>query len=139
MFRNVPKLVAIIALLSACSAVQAQQDASPASPAQAAAPPPIAAPPPAAQAAPASPAVASPAVASPAVAEPTAEQSEKPTRSAAIPHELSPWSMFMAADILVKSVMIGLVLASLATWTIFLAKTIEYAMLRRRLRAALLK
>ena len=47
--------------------------------------------------------------------------------------------MFMAADILVKSVMIGLVLASLATWTIFVAKTIEFAMLRRRLRAALLK
>ena len=45
--------------------------------------------------------------------------------------------MFMAADILVKAVMIGLVLASLATWTIFVAKTIEFALLRRRLRAAL--
>ena len=47
--------------------------------------------------------------------------------------------MFMAADILVKAVMIGLVLASLATWTIFVAKTIEFAMLRRRLRAALVR
>ena len=47
--------------------------------------------------------------------------------------------MFMAADILVKAVMIGLVLASLATWTIFVAKTVEFALLRRRLRAALLR
>jgi biopolymer transport protein ExbB len=88
--------------------------------------------------APASPAVsAPPASTSPAVSEQAAEQAEKPAKSAAIPHELSPWSMFMAADILVKSVMIGLVLASLATWTIFIAKTIEFSLLRRRLNAAL--
>jgi biopolymer transport protein ExbB len=29
--------------------------------------------------------------------------------------ELSPWSMFMSADIIVKAVMIGLVFASLVT------------------------
>jgi biopolymer transport protein ExbB len=85
------------------------------------------------------PPAASEAVAAPAAAEQTAEQAENPARSLAIPHELSPWSMFMAADILVKAVMIGLVLASLATWTIFVAKTIEFALLRRRLRAALLR
>ena len=39
--------------------------------------------------------------------------------------ELSPWSMFLAADILVKAVMIGLAFASLVTWTIFIAKMIE--------------
>jgi len=52
-------------------------------------------------------------------------------------HELSPWSMFMSADILVKAVMIGLALASLATWTIFIAKMIELSVVRRKLRAAL--
>jgi biopolymer transport protein ExbB len=44
-----------------------------------------------------------------------------------LPRDLSPWGMFMAADSLVKAVMIGLALASLATWTILLAKTIELA------------
>jgi biopolymer transport protein ExbB len=51
--------------------------------------------------------------------------------------ELSPWSMFLSADILVKAVMIGLAFASLVTWTIFLAKMIELSLARRKLRAAL--
>ena len=33
--------------------------------------------------------------------------------------ELSPWSMFLSADPLVKAVMIGLGFASIVTWTIF--------------------
>ncbi len=45
--------------------------------------------------------------------------------------------MFMSADILVKAVMIGLAFASLITWTIFLAKTIELFIARRRVRQAL--
>jgi biopolymer transport protein ExbB len=45
--------------------------------------------------------------------------------------------MFLAADILVKGVMIGLMLASLATWTIFAAKTIEMSVARRGLGKAL--
>src|SRR4051794_17985844 len=49
-------------------------------------------------------------------------------------HELSPWSMFLSADILVKAVMVGLVLASLVTWTVFIAKSIELFFARRRLR-----
>jgi biopolymer transport protein ExbB len=53
--------------------------------------------------------------------------------------ELSPWSMFMSADIVVKGVIIGLVFASLVTWTIAIAKLIELAALRRRLRQALRK
>jgi biopolymer transport protein ExbB len=57
--------------------------------------------------------------------------------SAAIPRDLSPWSMFLSADILVKAVMIGLAFASLVTWTIFLAKTIELFTARRRVKAAL--
>jgi biopolymer transport protein ExbB len=57
--------------------------------------------------------------------------------SAAIPRDLSPWSMFLGADILVKAVMVGLAFASLVTWTIFLAKTIELFVARRRVDAAL--
>src|ERR1700682_804643 len=51
--------------------------------------------------------------------------------------ELSPWSMFLSADVLVKAVMIGLAFASLVTWTIFIAKMIELSMIQRRLRGAL--
>jgi biopolymer transport protein ExbB len=45
--------------------------------------------------------------------------------------------MFMAADIVVKAVMIGLALASLLTWTIWFAKAIELMSARRRLRTAI--
>ena len=37
---------------------------------------------------------------------------------ALLPRNLSPWGMFMAADIIVRVVMIGLAFASLVTWTI---------------------
>ncbi|BBO03256.1 MULTISPECIES: tonB-system energizer ExbB [Bradyrhizobium] len=48
---------------------------------------------------------------------------------ALLPRNLSPWGMFVSADIIVKTVMIGLAVASLVTWTVWLAKTIE---LRRK-------
>ena len=55
-----------------------------------------------------------------------------------LPHNLSPWGMFMGADIVVKAVMVGLAFASLVTWTVWLAKTLELArerrIARRRLR-----
>jgi len=51
--------------------------------------------------------------------------------------ELSPWSMFLSADIVVKAVMIGLAFASLVTWTIFIAKMIELSLVTRRLRDGL--
>ncbi len=51
--------------------------------------------------------------------------------------ELSPWSMFLSADVLVKAVMIGLVLASLVTWTIFFAKTINLSRARKDVGGAL--
>jgi biopolymer transport protein ExbB len=54
-----------------------------------------------------------------------------------LPHDLSPWGMFVAADMVVKAVMIGLALASVATWTVWLAKTLELAAARRRVRKAL--
>ncbi len=68
-----------------------------------------------------------------------AQAQQGPTAAPLVPRELSPWSMFMSADVLVKAVMIGLALASLATWTVFVAKMIEFSMLRRKLRSALRK
>jgi biopolymer transport protein ExbB len=56
---------------------------------------------------------------------------------AVLPRDLSPWSMFMNADVVVKAVMIGLVFASIVTWTVWLAKTIELLKARRQARAAL--
>ncbi|MGF9693889.1 tonB-system energizer ExbB [Rhizobium sp. 0TCS1.26] len=49
-----------------------------------------------------------------------------------IPHNLSPVGMFMAADWVVKSVMIGLAIASLITWTVWVAKSLELAGASRR-------
>lgn len=54
-----------------------------------------------------------------------------------LPHNLSPWGMFMAADWVVKGVMIGLGFASLVTWTVWLAKTLELAGARLRAYRAL--
>jgi biopolymer transport protein ExbB len=54
-----------------------------------------------------------------------------------LPHNLSPWGMFMAADWVVKGVMIGLAFASLVTWTVWLAKTLELAGARLRAYRAL--
>jgi len=65
------------------------------------------------------------------------DQFLSPERRADLPHNLSPWGMFMAADWVVKSVMIGLAIASLVTWTIWLAKTIEIACARARIRRSL--
>ena len=53
-----------------------------------------------------------------------------------LPAELSPWSMFMTADIVVKTVMVGLAVASLVTWTVWLAKSVELFAARRRLKEA---
>jgi biopolymer transport protein ExbB len=56
---------------------------------------------------------------------------------AALPRDLSAWSMFWSADSVVKAVMVGLALASIVTWTVALAKAIELVMLKRRLLPAL--
>ena len=58
-------------------------------------------------------------------AEPETPKAAPGTGSALIPHDLSPFGMFMNADIIVKVVMVGLAFASLATWTILLAKGLE--------------
>jgi biopolymer transport protein ExbB len=57
----------------------------------------------------------------------------------ALPHDLSPWGMFQAADIVVKTVMIGLAIASFVTWTVWLAKTVELAGAKRRMRRAIVQ
>jgi biopolymer transport protein ExbB len=56
---------------------------------------------------------------------------------AALPRDLSPWGMFVSADPLVKAVLIGLAFASVVTWTVWLAKTVELVLARRRVRADL--
>src|SRR5262249_50246372 len=56
--------------------------------------------------------------------------------SAILPRDLTPYGMFMSADIVVKAVMLGLIFASVLTWTIWLAKTLELFGMRRRLRRA---
>ena len=56
---------------------------------------------------------------------------------ATLPHDLSPWSMFLTADSIVKAVMVGLAIASVVTWTVWLAKAIELHGTRRRLRQVL--
>ena len=54
-----------------------------------------------------------------------------------LPRDLSPWGMFMAADIVVKAVMVGLAFASVLTWTIWFAKAFELLAARRQLRRAI--
>ena len=61
--------------------------------------------------------------------------------AAAIPAQLSVGSMFAAADWVVKLVIIGLLFASLVTWTVFIGKTIalrKIAERQRRMNAAIL-
>ena len=63
-----------------------------------------------------------------------------PLRSAAIadlPQDLSPWGMFVNADAIVRAVMIGLAIASLVTWTILLAKSLELYGARKAARKGL--
>lgn len=79
----------------------------------------------------------------PAVPAPTAVPTTAPgptpapvTAQATLPHDLSPLGMFMAADIVVKAVMLGLAFASLVTWTIWLAKALELAAAKTRAQRA---
>ncbi|MET3589850.1 biopolymer transport protein ExbB [Bartonella silvatica] len=52
-------------------------------------------------------------------------------------HNLSPFSMFMAADFVVKAVIVLLLLASLASWTIAFVKIVEMSVAKRRARREL--
>jgi len=59
------------------------------------------------------------------------------TGFARLPHNLSPWNMFTSADIVVQAVMVSLAFASVVTWTILIAKTLELLAARRSLKAGL--
>jgi len=52
-------------------------------------------------------------------------------------HDLSPWGMFLAADIVVQTVMVGLGAAAVLTWIIWLAKFLQLSGARGRARRAL--
>ncbi|MCP3469292.1 tonB-system energizer ExbB [Bradyrhizobium sp. CCGUVB1N3] len=143
-FRTSFAVTVMIAAVGLAIPVSAQQPAASqaANPAPAAAPvtatPAVAAPAPVA----AVPAAPAPAAASPTVAAPdaaSADAGRAPKSTAPLMKELSPWVMFMSADIIVKAVMIGLAFASLVTWTIFIAKSIELTLVQGRVRAALKK
>ena len=140
-FRAISGLIFALAMLSLAAPSSAQQKAAPAPqqapalsqvpaiPAQAG--PPMQAP---------APSAVVPSSPTPAAADATATPTDgaRSLKSTTVAlRELSPWSMFLSADILVKAVMIGLAFASLVTWTIFIAKMIELSLIQRKLRAAL--
>jgi biopolymer transport protein ExbB len=92
-------------------------------------------------AAPATSAATDPAAATSAVADPNAPIVLGPdglpidaTAPAILPHDLSPWGMFMQADWIVKSVMIGLAIASVVTWTVWLVTSLELMSAKREAR-----
>ncbi|MCK1420467.1 tonB-system energizer ExbB [Bradyrhizobium sp. 180] len=146
------KIMTFQASLAAAAMLAAAWLASPASaqiqtppaPAQSTAQPAPAGAPPAATA-PAAPAPSASTATAPAAATAppaTAASTAKPDAAAAIApamKELSPWVMFMSADVIVKAVMIGLAFASLVTWTVFIAKSIELSVASTKLRSALKK
>lgn len=132
-FRTAFVVIVALAMASLPTLSHAQQTAAPsASQAQAPVAP--------AQAVPPAPMPAAAAPSAPAAADATAIPAESKLLQpvAAVP-DMSPWSMFQSADVVVKAVMIGLAFASVVTWTIFIAKMIEMSLARRRLRKALRK
>lgn len=60
----------------------------------------------------------------------------RPQRGIDDPHDLSVVGMFRAADWVVKAVMVALIVASLMTWTIWLAKSVEVSFAKSRARRA---
>jgi biopolymer transport protein ExbB len=115
------------------SPVSAQTQAPPAAPVQSTAQPSAVASP-APVAAPTAAAPAAPSATTPAAAKPDAAAGVAPAMK-----ELSPWVMFQSADIIVKAVMIGLAFASVVTWTVLIAKSIELSVASTKLRSALKK
>jgi len=82
----------------------------------------------------AAPAATDPALAAaPAAADETGVVLEE-DNTLGMAHDLSPWGMYQNADVVVKAVMIGLAIASIITWTIWIAKGFELLGAKRRLR-----
>ncbi|QDM19461.1 tonB-system energizer ExbB [Tardiphaga sp. vice278] len=111
------KLLSVLAVFALASPLAAQQ---------------VAAPPASAQTAPS----AAPA---PQAIDPSGAETAKGAKAAVAVgvHDLSPWAMFRNADIIVQLVMLGLAFASLVTWTVAIAKTMELTASQRRLKNAL--
>jgi biopolymer transport protein ExbB len=81
---------------------------------------------------------ATPPAASPAAPQPAVTDLEEAGKSGAtVPREFSPWTMFLSANAVVKAIMLGLVFASLVTWTIFIAKTIQLSRAQNLVKDAL--
>lgn len=132
MFRTVLNSLALLAVIALASPVLAQTTAAQTKGAPTAAAPvttaPVAAPPQAIQTPAAAPAASA-----------AASESAPAPKSLNVPvvHDLSPWKMFQNADIIVQVVMSLLAFASLVTWTVGIAKTIELTWSTRRLRSSL--
>ena len=62
-----------------------------------------------------------------------APTAEAPAEESLLAADMSPWGMFQNADVIVRGVMIGLALASVLTWTIWLSKGLELLGAKRRL------
>jgi biopolymer transport protein ExbB len=67
---------------------------------------------------------------------PPVQASDATSSVGPLPAALSPWGMFVHADLVVKAVMIGLALASVATWTVLLVKTFQLRAAKREARRA---
>jgi biopolymer transport protein ExbB len=138
MFRTILKSLTALSFVVLASAASAQQPAAvpaqPLAPAAAqTAPAQTPARVPSATQAPVEPSNAPAVAASDSAASPTVSTTVQP------PLEFSPWAMFLRADIIVKVVMCALAFASLLTWTVFIAKSIELSSAQRRLKSALRK
>jgi biopolymer transport protein ExbB len=99
-------LCALVTIASSASFAQTQPETSPQATSQSPAPP---------------------AATDPAATPPIAVDPEP-----MLPHDLSPVGMFLAADRIVKAVMIGLAFASVVTWSVWLAKALEMFGARRK-------
>src|SRR5262245_14373196 len=56
---------------------------------------------------------------------------------ATLPRDLSPGGMYINAEAVVRAVLIGLAFASVVTWTVWLAKSMEIFFAKRQVRAAM--
>jgi biopolymer transport protein ExbB len=113
---NILLAMAGAAVLMAGTPVLAQDAAAPAAPAAATA---------------TTPAPAADAAAAPVAADAAAATTEEAAPAEEGGHKLTVARMFMDADVVVKVVMIGLVLASVFSWTLLLIKLFEFGSLNR--------
>jgi biopolymer transport protein ExbB len=65
------------------------------------------------------------------------DEATAPMVETGLGHDLSVWGMFLAADMVVKTVMVGLAVAALITWIIWLGKSLQLMGAKQRARRAL--